>query len=149
MTVTIHNKVIYKTLHSPTMASRRLIKLEHMLVESWQSIGPAFPVDDDCIIVTIKGCPKTFQTHALDLQIWYSSDVMLHTQFVLSLIFLSAALFEYNSFQGRSQGLLRKLAYRLSRLCASCLNVVVTSVGVDSTKKNSQQSFNQINRHLK
>jgi len=49
--------------------------------------------------------------------------------------FLSAALFDHNRFQDCSQGLLRKLEYRLSWLCASYLNVVVTSVGVDSTKK--------------
>lgn len=85
MTVTTYYKVIYKTLHSPTTTIRRLMKLSHMLVESWQSIDLRFPVDDACIIVTIKGCPKTFQTHPVGLQIWYSSDVMLHIQFVLSL----------------------------------------------------------------
>jgi hypothetical protein len=143
MTATTHNTVIYTPIHSPTTAIRRLMKLGHMLVEGWQSIGPAFPVHDACTIVTIKGCPKTFQTHPLGLQIWYSSDVMIHTQFVLFLnqFFVRCTVWLYKRFQDCSQGLLRKLAYRLSRLCASCLNVVVTSVSVDSTKTNLQQSF--------
>jgi len=37
--------------------------------------SPAFPVDDACIIVTIKGCPTTFQTHPVDLQFMFWAKI--------------------------------------------------------------------------
>jgi hypothetical protein len=105
---------------------------------------PSVPVDNACITVTIKGCPKTFHTHSVGLQRWYSSNVMLRTQFVFSLnqFFIRCTAW-LQPLSGCSQGLLRKSEYRLSRLCASCLNVVVTSFGVDSKKLTINLSLNE------